>query len=75
MTSNYDPLRNRWQGFRKILAGCLIISFGILCAYIFTMFWVQEAVILIEPNKVILFGETALSVIIILLGLEILLRP
>ena len=63
-----------WLKLRKFLAGCLVLSFGIMCAYIFSLFWIQGPVILTEPNKFILFGETIMSLFIIFFGLELFVR-
>jgi len=63
-----------WLKIRKLLAGCLVLSFGILCAYIFSLFWIQGPVILTEPNKLILFGETIMSFFIIVFGLDLFTR-
>ncbi len=59
---------------RTYLAGCLVLSFGIICAYIFSLFWIQGPVILTEPNKLILFIETIMSVFIICFGFRLLMR-
>jgi len=58
----------------KFLTGCLVLSFGIILAYIFSLFWVQGAIILTEPNKFILLGETVMSVFIVAFGVRLLLR-
>ena len=59
---------------KKLLTGCLVLSFGIILAYIFSLFWVQGAIILTEPNRYILLGETIMSVFIIAFGVRLLLR-
>ena len=59
---------------RELIAGCLVLSFGIICAYIFSLFWIQGSVIITEPNKLVLFFETIMSFFIILFGLGILVR-
>ena len=59
---------------RELLAGCLVLSFGIICAYIFSLFWIQGPIILTEPNKLVLFFETVMSLFIIVFGLGILVR-
>ncbi len=64
----------RWPKLRELLAGCLVLSFGILCAYIFSLFWIQGPVILTEPNKLILLGETIMSSFIIIFGVGLLIR-
>ena len=58
----------------KFLTGCLVLSFGIILAYIFSLFWVQGTIILTEPNRYILLGETIMSVFIIAFGVRLLLR-
>ena len=63
-----------WLKLRKFLAGCLVLSFGILCTYIFSLFWIQGPVILTEPNKLILFAETIMSLFIIVFGLNLFVR-
>jgi hypothetical protein len=58
----------------KFLTGCLVLSFGIILTYIFSLFWVQGRIILIEPNKLILLSETIMSVLIVAFGVRLLLR-
>jgi len=58
----------------KFLTGCLVLSFGIILAYIFSVFWVHGDIILTEPNKLILLSETIMSVAIIAFGVRLLLR-
>jgi hypothetical protein len=63
-----------WLKLRRILAGCLVISFGIICTYIFSLFWIQGPVIITEPNKFILLSETVMSLLIIAFGIELFAR-
>jgi hypothetical protein len=59
---------------QKLLAGCLVLAFGIILVYIFSLFWIQGPVILTEPNKLVLFGETIMSSCIIAFGVRLLIR-
>ena len=52
------------------LAGCLVLSLGIILAYHFFLFWTAGSVIIEEPNRPVLFLESTLSVGIIAFGLE-----
>lgn len=57
----------------KLLAGCLVLAFGIICVFIFTVFWIQTAISLMEPSKFVLVVENLMSWAIVVFGLWILL--
>jgi len=69
-----DFMGLRKEQLNKFLTGCLVLSFGIILAYIFSLFWVQGTIILTEPNKLILLSETIMSVFIIAFGVRLFLR-
>jgi hypothetical protein len=54
----------------RFLAGCLVLSLGIILAYHFFLFWTTGSVIIEEPNRPILCLESMLSLGIIAFGLE-----
>ena len=62
------------QAFRNLVSGCLILSLGIILVYHFSLFWIVGSVIIEEPNKMILFFETLISLAIIAFGLDLLVR-
>ena len=62
------------QAFRNLVSGCLILSMGIILVYHFSLFWIVGGVIIEEPNRIILFFETLMSLAIIAFGLDLLLR-
>jgi hypothetical protein len=59
---------------KRFVAGCLVLSLGIILAYHFFLFWTIGSVIIEEPNRFILGLESALSAGIIAFGLEQLVR-
>ena len=59
---------------KKFISSALVLAFGLFLAYHFILFWVQGSVVIGEPNKIVLFGETLISLVIIAFGVEGLVR-
>ena len=59
---------------RKFISSALVLAFGLILVYHFILFWVEGSVIIGEPNKIVLLGETLISVVIIAFGVEGLVR-
>ena len=59
---------------RKFISSALVLAFGLALAYHFILFWVQGSVVIGEPNKLVLLGETIISLAIIVFGVEGLVR-
>ena len=59
---------------KKFISSALVLAFGLFLAYHFILFWVQGPVVIGEPNKIVLFGETLISLAIIAFGVEGLVR-
>lgn len=59
---------------RKLVAGCLVLSLGIILAYHFYLFWTVGRIFIEEPNKTILFFETLMSLAIITFGVDLIVR-
>ena len=62
------------QALRNLVSGCLVLSLGIILIYHFFLFWTRGSVIIEEPNRVILFLETMMSLAITAFGLDLLVR-
>lgn len=54
----------------RFLAGCLVLSLGVILAYHFFLFWTTGSVVIEEPNRPVLCLESTLSLGIIAFGLE-----
>jgi len=59
---------------KNVISSSLVIALGIILIYHFILFWTQGRVIIEEPNKLILAGETVLSLVIVVFGIERLIR-
>ena len=55
---------------KDVIASCLVISLGIILVMHFILFWIYGGVFIYENNKIILLGETIMSVAIIGFGIE-----
>ena len=55
---------------KDVIAYCLVISFGIILAMHFVLFWVFGGVFIYEDNKAVLLLETIMSVAILGFGIE-----
>jgi len=59
---------------RKIIASSLVIALGAVLLYIFTLFWLEGRLIIQEPNSIVLTVETVMAFLILLFGIERLIR-
>jgi len=59
---------------RKIIASSLVIALGAVLLYIFTLFWLEGRLIIQEPNSIVLAAETVMAFLILLFGIERLIR-
>jgi hypothetical protein len=71
----YPHVADAWKIGRSgttmgFLAGCLVLSLGIILAYHFFLFWTAGSIIIEEPNRPVLFLESMMSLGIIAFGLE-----
>ena len=55
---------------RDFLAGCLVLSLGIILAYHFFLFWTCGKVLIGEDSSVVLVLESILSLVIVGFGVE-----
>ena len=62
------------MSIRKIIASSLVIALGAVLLYIFTLFWLEGRLIIQEPNSIVLTVETVMAFLIVLFGIERLIR-
>ena len=55
---------------KDVIASCLVISLGIILVMHFILFWIYGGVFIYESNKIVLLGETIMSIAILGFGIE-----